>query len=454
MNLLAPLTDEPTINSRLDTVEEIITDEDRHFAIRESLASLGKLNVDLDKLINLLLTPEPRQGAGEPIRTDAKLGQLLSLHGLLHAIMPVRSALRGARSGILRAVETFLSSKTLDEITDLIDEAINPDLMSAGSKSSLASRNARVYAVKALHNPLLDVARETYKENIGDIYELVKEYCDRYKLNLVLKQLSTGFILELPASDGFTARDLPPEFTNVNKIKSGKSYTMTTLDLKKRNQRVTDSLNEVLLLSTAIVSELRGEIVARVSALYKVSEALALLDMLASFAHCVDARRFVRPEITGTLAIKGGRHPILDAKLRSSVVPNDAYVAEGQSFFIITGPNFAGKTTYLRQVAMLQMMASIGSFVPAEYASFATPDCILTRLSNDDDQEHNLSTFAAEMQSAAFILSLASKRSLVIIDELGVSGIAKKLSLCFWADTPVPHSAAPRHTKESELLRP
>jgi len=128
----------------------------------------------------------------------------------------------------------------------------------------------------------------------------------------------------------------------------------------------------------------------------------------------------VRPEFTGTLAIKSGRHPILETvQSAGNLVPNDVYCDDSSSFQIIQGPNMSGKSTYLRQVGLLSVMAMCGCFVPAEYASFRIHDALLTRLSNDDDLERSLSTFASEMATSAMILGLASQKSLVLVDELG-----------------------------------
>lgn len=128
----------------------------------------------------------------------------------------------------------------------------------------------------------------------------------------------------------------------------------------------------------------------------------------------------VRPEFTGTLAIKSGRHPILEnVQSVGTLVPNDVYCSDSTAFQMLQGPNMSGKSTYLKQVGLLTIMAQCGCFVPAEYASFRIHAHLLTRLSNDDDIEKSLSTFANEMASSAMILGLASSESLVIIDELG-----------------------------------
>lgn len=142
--------------------------------------------------------------------------------------------------------------------------------------------------------------------------------------------------------------------------------------------------------------------------------------VLAGFADLAASQHYIRPTFSeDTLAIKGGRHPVLDDLTTGHAVPNDAYADAQSTFFLITGPNMSGKTTYLKQVALLTIMASVGSFVPARYANFKRISAVLTRLANDDDMESNLSTFAAEMKSAASILSLASPSALVLIDELG-----------------------------------
>ncbi|KAN0062621.1 MutS protein msh4 [Thecaphora frezii] len=240
------------------------------------------------------------------------------------------------------------------------------------------------YAVKADRSPLLDVARETYRENMrrehphiqyktvvhqlrrvcfcfhSDITELCETYSQEHNLPLNVKMFAEGFCLETRL-DSSRIKHLPRLFTNVVKSKTGRTVTMLTVDLKL-NARLMDSLNEVYLMSDKAIEELRLEVVANVAALYKVSEALALLDMISGFAHVAAAQNYQRPEINGTLALQAARHPILDrAKQSKELVPNDIYLPEGGGFCLVTGPNMSGKSTYLRQVALLMVMAMIGS---------------------------------------------------------------------------------------------
>lgn len=148
-----------------------------------------------------------------------------------------------------------------------IKNALNEDLVTG--KAPLGNRNTRIYAVKANRSPLLDIARETYSENTSDILGLLEDYKNFYRLPITLKWQAQGFHLEIK-TESVSKRDLPIQFINVIRSKSGKTFSFTTLDLKKQNQRLQSSLNEVFLLSDSVVEEIRSHILARISELYKV----------------------------------------------------------------------------------------------------------------------------------------------------------------------------------------
>ncbi|KAK0570172.1 MutS protein msh4 [Tilletia horrida] len=319
MNLLQPLTDRDTIESRHDAVEEMVQSEERYASINQSLKPLGQNKIDADKLISQVCMSE-RTDLRNAAQVESKIANVLALRTFVRSIRPARHALDGCSSGLLRAVRMFLDSDELDEIAEAVEACINDDML------------------------------------------------------------------------------------------EGK---------KKRNQRMLDSMNEVLLLSDQTVEELRQEITERVGSLFKASEAIAILDMLASFAHLATVQNCVRPELTNSLVVSNGRHPILARFPTQKLVGNDIYASEGKSFTMINGPNMSGKSTYLQQIALLVIMASVGSFVPADYASFPTYDAILTCECRADNLAQQLSSFAAEMRATSFILSAATTRSLVLIDELG-----------------------------------
>ena len=192
-----------------------------------------------------------------------------------------------------------------------------------------------------------------------------------------------------------------------------------TLKLVKGNQRLMDSHHEVLQMSDQIIQGLIDRIREDVAPLFRISEAVAMLDMIAALAQLVTTQDYCRPELTPTLAIKDGRHPIREKIHSEKFIPNDVYATQQTRFQIITGCNMSGKSTYIRSIALMQIMAQIGSFVPASYASFPIVHQLFARISMDDSIEANVSTFAAEMRETAFILHNVDNRSLVIIDELG-----------------------------------
>lgn len=282
-------------------------------------------------------------------------------------------------------------------------------------------------------NGLLDVARQTYKETTDDVYNLITSYAEQYGLPLKPHFNPTaGFQIVCPRD--LVPHDLPLVFTNL--VLRKKQAFFTTLDLKKYNERINESLAEIYLMSDKIVAELLSRARERIGVLYKASDAVALLDLVASFsAYCV-LTACVRPEFTDTLvgclpgearsklmlspqAVKNGRHPIKEKISLDPFVPNDCYASSANSFQIVTGPNTSGKTTYLRSIALLQIMAQIGCYVPAEYASFRIADALFSRTCNDDAEELQASTFMIEMREVAHILRNATDRSLIIIDELG-----------------------------------
>ncbi|OPJ75544.1 mutS protein-like protein 4 [Patagioenas fasciata monilis] len=183
-----------------------------------------------------------------------------------------------------------------------------------------------------------------------------------------------------------------------------------------------------------IVCKLLNEIYEHIHCLYKLSDIVSMLDMLLSFAHACTLSDYVRPEFTDTLAIKQGWHPILEKIAMEKPVSNNTYLTEGNNFAIITGPNMSGKSTYLKQIALCQIMAQIGSYVPAEYCSFRIAEQIFTRIGMDDDIETNSSTFMKEMKEITYIVQNANDKSLIIIDELGRGTSAEEgIGICYAA---------------------
>jgi DNA mismatch repair protein MSH4 len=172
-------------------------------------------------------------------------------------------------------------------------------------------------------------------------------------------------------------------------------------------------------MSDRSIQQLIHDVCSEISGLFRVSEAIATLDMLAAFSHLVTIQDYIRPELTDVLAVKAGRHPIKERIHDGKYVPNDAYAAQQSRFQIITGCNMSGKSTYIRSIALMTVMAHIGCFVPAQYASFPIIHQLFARAATVDEIESSVSTFAAEMREMSFILRNIEPGSMVIVDELG-----------------------------------
>lgn len=169
-----------------------------------------------------------------------------------------------------------------------------------------------------------------------------------------------------------------------------------------------------------LIDKIRGDI----AILTLLAEVLCLLDMIVnSFAHTISTKpvdRYTRPEFTddGPMAINAGRHPILET-LHTNFVPNNIFLSEASNMVLVMGPNMSGKSTYLQQICLIVILAQIGCYVPAQFASLRVLDRIFTRIGNGDNVENNSSTFMTEMKETAFIMQNVSSRSLVVVDELG-----------------------------------
>lgn len=224
------------------------------------------------------------------------------------------------------------------------------------------------------------------------------------------------FFIVIPTSE-LQDRDVPEIFINIFRRKG--KIECQTLELMKLNQKIADAHGEVILMSDRSIQDLINDVRTELQPLFKISESIAMLDMIASFAQLITTQDYVRPELTETLAIKAGRHPIRERIQREKYIPNDVYATQQNRLQIITGCNMSGKSTYIRSVALMAIMAQIGCFVPAQYASFPMTYELFARISTDDNIEANVSTFAAEMREVAFILRNIERRSIVIVDELG-----------------------------------
>ncbi|KAF9978646.1 hypothetical protein BGZ73_001299 [Actinomortierella ambigua] len=423
-NILQPLNDEATIQTRLDCVQELLEKEDVFLAVRQAL----KPFLDLDHLITAFVQVPSKPSIKHSEQT---INNIIQLKYSLTLISQLASNMAGCKNKLFVTIHRLLTDPSLSYCLDQINRVIEANVVF--EKTAIGLRNQRCFAVQAGFNGLLDVARQTYKEIVNDTFELVNSYVETYNLTLRIQFNSTmGYYLTMPADhlgQGRSRRgrdvddmrggtgDLPSIFINV--VQKQKMLRFTTLEMIKKNSKIEDALVEVYLMSDRIVQDLSSEIRTKINAIYKASEAIAMLDMLVAFAHQCTLHDYVRPEFGSTLVLQQARHPIREIMYAEPFVPNDTYASFAHSFQIITGPNMSGKSTYLRQIALIHIMAQIGSYVPAEFACLKILDQLFTRICNDDNIEVNASTFTVEMRETAYILQSVTDKSLVIVDELG-----------------------------------
>ncbi|XP_043855264.1 mutS protein homolog 4 [Dromiciops gliroides] len=409
-NILEPLTDVETINMRLDCVEELLQDEELFFGLQSVISRF----LDTEQLLSVLIQI-PKQDTVKA--AESKITNLIYLKHTLELVDPLKALLKKCNTPLLKAYYNSLEDNRFGTILDKIKTVINDDARYL--KGCLNMRTQKCYAVKSNINEFLDIARRTYTEIVDDIAGMITQLAEKYHLPLKTSFSSArGFFIQMnmdctPLPGG----RLPSEFIKITKMKN--TYSFTSTDLIKMNERCQESLREIYHMTYMVVCQLLSEIYEHIHCLYKLSDIVSMLDMLLSFAHACTLSDYVRPEFTDTLAIKQGWHPILEKISMERPVANNTYITEGSNFIIVTGPNMSGKSTYLKQIALCQIMAQIGSFVPAEYSSFRITEQIFTRISMDDDIETNSSTFMKEMKEIAYILHNANDKSLILMDELG-----------------------------------
>lgn len=212
---------------------------------------------------------------------------------------------------------------------------------------------------------------------------------------------------------------VPEDYERKQTLAQAERYV--TPELKEKESFILEAEEKMGELEYSLFQELREHLLTHIETLQEVAQAVVLLDLFSSFAELAVERGYTRPRIgeKGFLSIKQGRHPVIEQVMKEPYIANDTRFDDERKIYLITGPNMAGKSTYMRQVALIQLLFQIGSFVPAEEASLPIVDRIFTRIGAADDLVEGSSTFMVEMNEVMVTTSLATERSMVIIDELG-----------------------------------
>ena len=387
-----PLIDVKEINNRLEAVKEFKDD----IILRGELSSSLKGVYDIERL------------AGKISYGSANARDLNSLKSSASKLPEIKNMLANAKSGMLRKIYDDLD--TLDDIFQLIDKAIvdePPILITEGG------------IIKMGYSPEIDELKTAMID--GKTWLVQLEAREREETGI--KGLKVGynkvFGYYLEVTKSYLSQ-VPDRYIRKQTLTGGERYI--TEELKELESKVLGAEEKVVALEYKAFSEIREHIKSQIQRLQKSAMAVSQLDVLCSFAQVEDFN-YCMPEVddSGIVDIKDGRHPVIEKMLPSGAfVANDTYLdKESNRVSIITGPNMAGKSTYMRQVALITLMAQIGSFVPATSAHIGVVDKIFTRVGASDDLSMGQSTFMVEMMEVANILKEATANSLVVLDEIG-----------------------------------
>jgi DNA mismatch repair protein MSH4 len=321
---------------------------------------------------------------------------------------------------LLLALRDTLRHDSLQQMQQRVDSIMLPSTEYTPSASQM--RHQECFALRSGLSAMLDVARETFHQVVGDIYKLPEVYARMLKVDVRIQHSNArGYYLSMPM---VLQEGLPDCF--IQCVVNKKSISCTTQELVSLSDRADEALQTALFVTNDLIEELLNGVRENIDYLFSYADSIALLDMLCSFCDLVamapNSQPFVRPTLvkTGDLRLIQLRHPITVAKQANlDFVANDC-ILPSKCLKILTGPNGSGKSTYIKQVAIAVVLAQIGCFVPANEAIVPIRERLLSRLGGgDDDIEHNLSSFMLEMRETSYLLAHNSSQALVIIDELG-----------------------------------
>lgn len=388
-----PLIHKEDIVARLDAVDSLKKAAITREEIREYLNPI----YDLERLMSKISykSANPRD--------------LIAFLNSLEMLPAIKGQLRDFSKGIL--LDLYESLDTLDDIYLLIKESINEEAPITIKEGGI---------IKTGYNETIDSLRNANVEGKNWLAELEAKDKERTGIkNLRIKYNKVfGYFYEV--TNSFQSL-VPDDFIRKQTLTNAERYT--TDSLKELEDKILNAEDRLFSLEYDIFCEIRDKIFENVSRVQETAKIVATLDALCSLAYVADTNRYVRPKINekGVIDIKGGRHPVIEKMIQDGMfIKNDSYLDNNKNrISIITGPNMAGKSTYMRQTALIVLMAHLGCFVPADSADIGVCDRIFTRVGASDDLASGQSTFMVEMAEVANILRNATDKSLLILDEIG-----------------------------------
>ena len=387
-----PLQELSAIETRQDAVAELYDTSVLRTKLRDHLDKI----YDIERLCSKIAygTVNPRD--------------CLALARSLRQIGPMQAILSDCTSEDIRRIRQELDR--MEDTVDLIDRAIDDDPAANLKEGGV---------IRAGYNTEVDELRDisgNAKKWLDDVLVRERESSGIKNLRIGFNKVF-GYFLEVTKS---YVDQVPYYYQRKQTLTNAERYI--TPELKDIENRILTANERLIKLEAELYDQVRSALIPQLERLEKNAQLLARLDVYAAFAQVAVANRYVRPQMgeDGIISIRNGRHPIVERSLQDGFIPNDVLLDRGENrLLIITGPNMAGKSTYMRMVALITLMAHIGAFVPAESAHICLVDRIFTRIGASDDLSSGQSTFMVEMSEVANILNNATKDSLLILDEIG-----------------------------------
>ena len=390
--ILRPLLVMDDIRSRQEAVDELVRRRDLRVGLRGHLEPAH----DLERLAG-------KVGAGRVTPRE-----LLTLASSLSVVPRIRIEAAGVEASLLREVTVELDP--LDEALATIEAGI------AGDAPPTLQEGGVVRAGFSEELDELRAVRDGARDFIASLQARERERTGIQSLKVGFNRVF-GYYLEVTRAN---AKRVPDDYVRKQTLANAERYF--TPELKDWEEKVTSAEEKILALESELFQEIRSKVAVHVASLQELGRKVAVLDVLACLAEGAERRGYSRPALHAgyEIEIEAGRHPVVETMMpREEFVPNDLLLDAGGPIVILTGPNMAGKSTILRQVGLIQLMAQMGSFVPAARARLPVCDRIFTRVGASDDLARGQSTFMVEMNESAAILHQATPRSLVLLDEIG-----------------------------------
>lgn len=388
-----PLIDQEEIENRLSAIEEL----NEHPMLRDEIREYLQPIYDLERLISRISykSANPRD--------------MIAFASSLEMLPHIKQVLKEFSSPVLRQLEEEMDS--LLDISGLIKQAIVDD-------PPLAQKDGGI--IREGYHEDVDKFRRSRTDGKKWLSELEARERERTGIRTMKIKYNRVFGYSLEITNAFKDQ-VPDNYIRKQTLTNAERYI--TQELKELEDLILGAEDKLYALEYELFSEVRDKVGAEVVRIQKTAKAVAALDVLASLALVAQRNNYVRPKInnTGIIDIKNGRHPVVEQMIENDMfIANDTYLDnQKKRISIITGPNMAGKSTYMRQTALIVLMAQIGSFVPAEKANIGIVDRIFTRVGASDDLASGQSTFMVEMTEVANILRNATSKSLLILDEIG-----------------------------------